>query len=125
MGLLLALELEVAVPLAIQLSVDENVPIVEDGLSRVASTVQFNLVGTQAYFLSSSSAPYDCLSIDPIILTRLDIITFNISRPSYEGIGEQRMDEAQGDQKRENLRMWMWEAIQGLQFVGAAYQGSP
>lgn len=73
MGLLLALELEVAVPLAIQLCVDEDVPIVEDGLGRVASTVQFNLVGTQAYRLISSSAPYDCLSIDPIILTRLYI----------------------------------------------------
>lgn len=34
------------------------------------------------------------------------------------------MDEAQGHQKREDLRVWMWQAIQGLQFFGAAYQGS-
>jgi hypothetical protein len=66
-ALLFALETEVTIPLPVELSVNEDVLVVKDGLGSETNTVQLSLVGTQASLLDSSSGLSSILSIDPNI----------------------------------------------------------
>jgi hypothetical protein len=96
-GILFAFEGEASIPLAVKLGIDENVLVVKNSLAYEKTTVQFNLVGTQAAFFESSSM---LSSMDPSIIIIIEA-----------GLREQRMEETPFYQKRQNLRVRLRQEI--------------